>query len=36
MYAYGASPMPLPLSRAALEARPNTDFIVPDEKWGEW
>src|SRR5258705_6634439 len=26
-YAYGASPMPLPLLRAALEAWPNTDFI---------
>ncbi|HYO02923.1 MAG TPA: long-chain-fatty-acid--CoA ligase [Mycobacterium sp.] len=26
-YSYGASPMPLPLLRAALEAWPNTDFI---------
>ena len=26
-YAYGASPMPLPLLRQALEAWPNTDFI---------
>ncbi len=26
-YGYGASPMPLPLLRAALEAWPNTDFI---------
>ena len=26
-YAYGASPMPLPLLRKALEAWPNTDFI---------
>lgn len=26
-YVYGASPMPLPLLRAALEAWPNTDFI---------
>jgi acyl-CoA synthetase (AMP-forming)/AMP-acid ligase II len=26
-YAYGASPMPLPLLRAALTAWPNTDFI---------
>ncbi len=26
-YAYGASPMPLPLLRAALEAWPDTDFI---------
>jgi acyl-CoA synthetase (AMP-forming)/AMP-acid ligase II len=26
-YAYGASPMPLPLLRAALKAWPNTDFI---------
>jgi acyl-CoA synthetase (AMP-forming)/AMP-acid ligase II len=26
-YAYGASPMPLPLLRAALQAWPNTDFI---------
>jgi acyl-CoA synthetase (AMP-forming)/AMP-acid ligase II len=26
-YAYGASPMPLPLLRAALDAWPNTDFI---------
>ena len=26
-YAYGASPMPLPLVRSALEAWPNTDFI---------
>jgi acyl-CoA synthetase (AMP-forming)/AMP-acid ligase II len=26
-YAYGASPMPLPLVRAALEAWPDTDFI---------
>jgi acyl-CoA synthetase (AMP-forming)/AMP-acid ligase II len=26
-YAYGASPMPLPLLRAALNAWPNTDFI---------
>ena len=26
-YAYGASPMPLPLLRAALSAWPNTDFI---------
>ena len=26
-YAYGASPMPLPLLRQALEAWPDTDFI---------
>jgi acyl-CoA synthetase (AMP-forming)/AMP-acid ligase II len=26
-YVYGASPMPLPLLRAALKAWPNTDFI---------
>ncbi len=26
-YTYGASPMPLPLLRAAMEAWPNTDFI---------
>jgi acyl-CoA synthetase (AMP-forming)/AMP-acid ligase II len=26
-YAYGASPMPLPLLRSALEAWPDTDFI---------
>jgi acyl-CoA synthetase (AMP-forming)/AMP-acid ligase II len=26
-YSYGASPMPLPLLRAALKAWPNTDFI---------
>ncbi|ORA71370.1 long-chain fatty acid--CoA ligase [Mycolicibacterium insubricum] len=26
-FSYGASPMPLPLLRAALEAWPNTDFI---------
>ncbi|MCH9668486.1 MAG: long-chain-fatty-acid--CoA ligase [Actinomycetia bacterium] len=26
-YGYGASPMPLPLLRAALKAWPNTDFI---------
>ncbi len=26
-YAYGASPMPLPLLRQALDAWPNTDFI---------
>ena len=26
-YSYGASPMPLPLLRKALEAWPNTDFI---------
>ena len=26
-FAYGASPMPLPLLRTALEAWPNTDFI---------
>ncbi|WP_041782486.1 long-chain-fatty-acid--CoA ligase [Mycolicibacterium chubuense] len=26
-FAYGASPMPLPLLRAALEAWPNTDFM---------
>ncbi len=26
-YTYGASPMPLPLLRAALKAWPNTDFI---------
>jgi acyl-CoA synthetase (AMP-forming)/AMP-acid ligase II len=26
-YSYGASPMPLPLLRAALEAWPDTDFI---------
>ncbi|MGX9789594.1 long-chain-fatty-acid--CoA ligase [Mycobacterium sp. MMS18-G62] len=26
-YAYGASPMPLPLLRSALKAWPNTDFI---------
>ncbi|ORW01085.1 long-chain-fatty-acid--CoA ligase [Mycobacterium kyorinense] len=26
-YCYGASPMPLPLLRAALKAWPNTDFI---------
>jgi acyl-CoA synthetase (AMP-forming)/AMP-acid ligase II len=26
-YSYGASPMPLPLLRSALEAWPNTDFI---------
>ncbi|GAB3216963.1 long-chain-fatty-acid--CoA ligase [Mycolicibacterium hippocampi] len=26
-YGYGASPMPLPLLRSALEAWPNTDFI---------
>lgn len=26
-YSYGASPMPLPLLRAALQAWPNTDFI---------
>ena len=26
-YAYGASPMPLPLLRAALKAWPDTDFI---------
>ena len=26
-YVYGASPMPLPLLRAALEAWPDTDFI---------
>jgi acyl-CoA synthetase (AMP-forming)/AMP-acid ligase II len=26
-YAYGASPMPMPLLRAALKAWPNTDFI---------
>ena len=26
-FCYGASPMPLPLLRAALEAWPNTDFI---------
>ena len=26
-YCYGASPMPLPLLRAALEAWPNTDFM---------
>lgn len=26
-YCYGASPMPLPLLRAALQAWPNTDFI---------
>lgn len=26
-YAYGASPMPLPLLRAALKAWPNTDFM---------
>ncbi len=26
-YCYGASPMPLPLLRAALEAWPNTEFI---------
>jgi acyl-CoA synthetase (AMP-forming)/AMP-acid ligase II len=26
-YSYGASPMPLPLLRAALNAWPNTDFI---------
>ncbi len=26
-YAYGASPMPLPLLRKALDAWPNTDFI---------
>jgi acyl-CoA synthetase (AMP-forming)/AMP-acid ligase II len=26
-YGYGASPMPLPLLRTALEAWPNTDFI---------
>jgi len=26
-YAYGASPMPLPLLRAAMEAWPETDFI---------
>ncbi|HET7666231.1 MAG TPA: long-chain-fatty-acid--CoA ligase [Mycobacterium sp.] len=26
-YAYGASPMPLPLLRAAVKAWPNTDFI---------
>ena len=26
-YAYGASPMPLPLLRAALQAWPDTDFI---------
>ncbi len=26
-FAYGASPMPLPLLRAALDAWPNTDFM---------
>ncbi|MGZ8801492.1 MAG: AMP-binding protein, partial [Mycobacterium sp.] len=26
-YGYGASPMPLPLLRAALDAWPNTDFV---------
>jgi acyl-CoA synthetase (AMP-forming)/AMP-acid ligase II len=26
-YSYGASPMPLPLLRAAIQAWPNTDFI---------
>ena len=26
-YTYGASPMPMPLLRAAMEAWPDTDFI---------